>query len=265
MVFNFLNGGAAINILAAHIGARVLVVDMGVIGGFEPRHGLTCKMIDFGTKNMATGPAMTREQAIDALEAGIEVIEEEINNGIDIIGTGDMGIGNTTASSAVFAAMSGLKVVTITGRGTGLDDSQLAHKVSIIEKSIAVNTPDPEDALDVLAKVGGFEIAGIAGLILASAARRIPVVMDGFISSSAALIAAGLCPKVKDYVIASHLSAESGHRLLLEYLGAKPLLDLGMRLGEGTGAALAMSIAEASVKLLNDMATFSEAGVSEAE
>jgi nicotinate-nucleotide--dimethylbenzimidazole phosphoribosyltransferase len=265
MVFNFLNNGAAINVLVKHIGARVLIVDMGVIGGFEPDPGLICKMIDFGTKDMAQGPAMTREQAIDSLEAGIELVESELDKGLDIIGTGDMGIGNTTASSAVFAAVSGLKPDTITGRGTGIGDEQLAHKINIIKKALAVNRPDSQDAIDVLAKVGGFEIGGLAGVLLAGAAHRIPVVIDGFISSSAALIATGLSPLVRDYIIASHLSAEAGHRLLLEFLGVKPLFDLNMRLGEGTGAALAISIAEASVKVLSDMATFSEAGVSEAE
>jgi nicotinate-nucleotide--dimethylbenzimidazole phosphoribosyltransferase len=265
MVFNFLNGGAAINVLANHIGARVMIVDMGVIGGFEPGSGLLCKMIDFGTQDMAKGPAMTRQQAIDCLEAGIELVENEIEKGLDIIGTGEMGIGNTTASSAIFAAFSGLKVDSITGRGTGIGDEQLTHKINIIEKALKINRPDPDDAIDVLMKVGGFEIGGLAGVILAGAAHRIPVVIDGFISGAAALIAAGLSPMVKNYLIASHLSAENGHRLLLEFLGLKPLLDLNMRLGEGTGAALAISLAEASVKILSNMATFSEAGVSEAE
>jgi nicotinate-nucleotide--dimethylbenzimidazole phosphoribosyltransferase len=265
MVMNFLNGGAAINVLAKQIGARVLVVDMGVIGGFEPAPGLMCKMIDFGTQDMTKGPAMTRVQAIDSLEAGIDLVESELNKGLDIIGTGDMGIGNTTASSAILAAFSNLKVETVTGRGTGIGDEQLAHKITIIKKALTVNRPDPEDAIDVLAKVGGFEIGGLAGVIIAGAAYRIPVVIDGFISGAAALIATGLSPLVKDYLIASHLSAEGGHRLLLEFLGTKPLLDLGMRLGEGTGAALGISLAEASVKILTGMATFAEAGVSEAK
>lgn len=265
MVLNFLNGGAGINVLAKHIGARVLVVDMGVIGGFPPTPGLICKMIDFGTKNMAQGPAMTQQQAMDALEAGIELVEAEASQGLDIVGTGDMGIGNTTASSAIFAAISGHPVDKITGRGTGIDDKQLAHKISVIEKSLAVNQPDPKDALDILTKVGGFEICGLAGVILAGAARRIPVVIDGFISGAAALIATGLSPQVKDYLIAAHRSAESGHALLLDFLGLKPLLDLNMRLGEGTGAALGISLAEASVKTLTQMATFADAGVAEAE
>ncbi len=265
MVLNFLNCGAGINVLAKHIGARVIVVDMGVIGGFPPTPGLICKMIDFGTMNMAQGPSMTRQHAIDSIEAGIELVEAEASQGLDIVGTGDMGIGNTTASSAIFAAMSKLSIARITGRGTGIDDKQLAHKVSIIEQALEINKPDCKDPLDVLAKVGGFEIGGLAGVMLAGAARRIPVVIDGFISSAAALIATGLSPEVKDYLIAAHCSAEAGHRLLLEFLGLQPLLDLKMRLGEGTGAALGISLAEAAVKILTQMATFTEANVSEAK
>jgi nicotinate-nucleotide--dimethylbenzimidazole phosphoribosyltransferase len=265
MVHNFLKGGAGINVLAKHIGARNIIVDMGVIGGFAPTPGLICKMIDFGTKNMARGPAMTRQQAIDTLEAGIDVVNEEEKKGLDIVGTGDMGIGNTTASSAIFAAISGFPVDKITGRGTGIDDRQLSEKVATIEKALAVNTPDPEDAVDVLAKVGGFEIGGLAGVILGAASKRIPVVIDGFISGAAALIAAGISPQVKDYYIASHCSVEPGHRLLLEHLKLSPLMDLNMRLGEGTGAALGIFLAEAAVKILNEMSTFSEAGVSDIE
>ncbi len=265
MVLNFLNGGAGINVLARHIGARVIVVDMGVTGGFPPTSGLICKMIDFGTKNMTQGPAMTHQQAIESIESGIELIETEARQGLDIVGTGDMGIGNTTASSAIFAAISGLSTARVTGRGTGIDDKQLAHKISVIEQALKVNKPDSKDPIDVLTKVGGFEIGGLAGVILAGAARRIPVVIDGFISSAAALIATGLLPQVKDYLIAAHCSAEAGHRLLLEFLGLQPLLDLKMRLGEGTGAALGISLAEAAVKILTQMATFAEANVSEAK
>ena len=265
MVFNFLDGGAAINVLARHIGARVVIVDMGVIGGFEPLPGLLCKMIDFGTMNMAKGPAMNQQQAMDTLEYGIEVVEDEINKGLDIIGTGDMGLGNTTASSAIFAAISGYPVDKVTGRGTGVDDEQLAHKVDVIKQALSVNNPDSKDPMDVLARVGGFEIGGLAGVILAGAAHRIPVVIDGFISGAAALIAIGLSPQVKDYLIPAHVSAEAGHRLMLDFMGLKPLLDLNMRLGEGTGAAIGISLAEAAVKILGQMATFADAGVSEAE
>lgn len=265
MVLNFLNGSAGINILAKHIGARVLIVDMGVNHGFPETPGLVCKMIDFGTRNMAKGPAMDQQQAISSIEAGIDIIEKEVSKGLDIVGTGEMGIGNTTASSAIFAALSGYLVSNITGRGTGISDQQLAHKIAVIETALSINKPDPKDTLDVLAKVGGFEIGGLAGVILAAAANSIPVVIDGFISGAAALIAIGLSPQVKDYLIAAHLSAEAGHQIMLEFMGLKPLLDLDMRLGEGTGAALGISLAEAAVKMLTQMATFSEAGVSEAE
>lgn len=265
MVFNFLDGGAAINVLANHIGARVVIVDMGVIGGFEPLPGLLCKMIDFGTRNMAKEPAMNQQQTMDALEYGIEVVGDEIGKGLDIIGTGDMGLGNTTASSAILAAISRYPVDKVTDRGTGVDDEQLAHKVEVIKQALSVNNPDPKDPMDVLAKVGGFEIGGLAGVMLAGAAHRIPVVIDGFISGAAALIAAGLSPQVKDYLIPAHVSAEAGHGLMLDFMGLKPLLDLNMRLGEGTGAAIGIFLAEAAVKILGQMATFAEAGVSEAE
>jgi len=262
MVFNFLNGGAGINVLARFVGARVVIVDMGVVGGFEPHPNLICKMIDFGTRDMAKGPAMTREQALNAIQAGIDVVEGEIARGLDIVGTGDMGIGNTTASSAICAVITGESVEKVTGRGTGLAGEQLIHKVEVIQKALELNRPNPKDPADVLAKVGGFEIGGLAGVMLGAAAHHIPVVIDGFISGAAALIAAGLAPGLRDYLIASHLSAESGHKILLEHLGLSPLLDLGMRLGEGTGAALGMVIVEAAVKTLAEMATFGEAGVS---
>jgi len=222
-------------------------------------------MIDFGTRNMAKEPAMTRQQAVDTLNAGIEVVEAEANKGLDIIGTGDMGIGNTTASSAILAAMSGEPAKRTTGRGTGVDDKQLAHKAEVIERALSINRPDPKDPIDILSKVGGFEIGGLAGVMLAGAARRIPVVIDGFISGAAALIATGLSPQMKDYLIAAHVSAEAGHQLLLDFLGPKPLLNLNMRLGEGTGAALGIFLAEVAVRVLGQMATFAEAGVSEAE
>lgn len=265
MVLNFLHGGAAINVLANHIGARVVVVDMGVIGGFPRLPGLLCRMIDFGTKDITQGPAMTQQQAINAIEAGIQVVEAEMGKGLDIVGTGDMGIGNTTASSAIFAVISGQPTKKVTGRGTGIGDKHLAYKVDVIKKALSINKPNPKDPIDVLAKVGGFEIGGLAGVILAGAAHKIPIVIDGFISGAAALIAAGLSPRAKDYLIAAHLSAEAGHELLLQFLGLKPLLNLNMRLGEGTGAALGIFLAEAAAKTLSQMATFAEAGVSEAK
>jgi nicotinate-nucleotide--dimethylbenzimidazole phosphoribosyltransferase len=264
MVTNFLRGGAGINALARHVGARVVVVDMGVATDLEPHPELLAKKVAYGTKNMARGPAMSREEAIQAIETGIEIVESELSRGMDIVGTGDMGIGNTTPSSAIVAALTGSAVADVTGRGTGIDDEQLAYKVETIERALAVNRPDPADPLDVLAKVGGLEIGGIAGVVLGAAAHRLPVVIDGFISGAGALIAAGLAPQAKDYLVAAHLSVELGHRPVLERLGLTPLLNLNMRLGEGTGAALGISLVEAAVKVLNEMATFADAGVSEA-
>ena len=265
MVLNFLKGGAAINVMAGQIDARVIVVDMGVKGGFQPLPGLLCKMIDFGTQNMTQGPAMTRQQTMDAIEAGIQAVEAEMAKRVDIIGTGDMGIGNTTASTAIFAAMSGKQPKKITGRGTGIGDKQLAHKIKVIERALSVNKPNPKDPIDTLSKVGGFEIGGLVGVILAGAAYRIPVVIDGFISGAAALIAVSLSPQARDYLIAAHLSAEAGHELLLQFLGLKPLLNLNMRLGEGTGAVIGIFLADAAARTLSQMATFSQAGVSEAK
>ncbi len=263
MVENFLRGGAGINVLARLAGARIVFVDMGVASDLKPDKQLIVKKVDYGTKNMCLGPAMTGEQAIIALEAGIEIVNAEARKGLDIIGTGDMGIGNTTASSAIFAALSGKTAEEVTGRGTGLDDKQLAHKVDVIKRALSINKPDGKKPLEVLAKVGGYEIGGLAGVILGAAAQRVPVVIDGFISGAAALIAAGLAPQVKDYIIAAHCSAEAGHAAMLDYLKLKPVLTLEMRLGEGTGAALGIIMAEAAVRTLNEMATFAEAGVSE--
>jgi nicotinate-nucleotide--dimethylbenzimidazole phosphoribosyltransferase len=206
---------------------------------------------------------MTSEQAIKAIETGIEVVTSEAAKGLDIVGSGDMGIGNTTASSAICAVMTGRTAAEATGRGTGVDDKQLRHKIEVIDKALTVNHPDPEQPLDVLAKVGGFEIGGLVGVMLAAAAHRIPVVIDGFISGTAALIATALSPGLKDFLIAAHVSAEADHRLLLQHLGLKPLLDLDMRLGEGTGAALGIFLSETAVRVLTEMATFAEAGVSE--
>jgi len=263
MVYNFLRGGAAINVLARQVGARVVVADLGVATVLDPHPDLKNRKVAAGTRNMARGPAMSREEAIRSIESGIELVEEEWLKGIDILGTGDMGIGNTTPSSAITAVFTGADVSTVTGRGTGLDDEGWRHKVKVIERALEINRPDPKDPLDVLSKVGGFEIGGIAGVILAGARYRIPVVLDGFISGAAALVATSLSPEVKPYLIASHQSVEQGHKTILEYLGLKPLLNLGLRLGEGTGAALGIFLVEASIRILDEMATFSEAGVSE--
>ncbi|MFC1916629.1 nicotinate-nucleotide--dimethylbenzimidazole phosphoribosyltransferase [Chloroflexota bacterium] len=263
MVYNFLGGGAGINVLARQVGARLIVVDMGVATELEANPQLLSMKIARGTQNMSLGPAMSREEAVRAIETGIEIVTTEVAKGLDIIGTGDMGIGNTTASSAICAVMTGKPVAEVTGRGTGIDDKQLAHKVEIINRALAVNQPDSTQPLDVLAKVGGFEIGGLVGVMLAAAAHRIPVVIDGFISGAAALIATALSPNLKDFLIAAHVSAEAGHQLLLKHLGLKPLLDLGMRLGEGTGATLGIFLAEAAARVLAEMSTFTEAGVSE--
>ncbi len=277
MVYNFLNQGAGINVLAKYVGARVVIVDMGVAekikiprlpaGGQENSKfkNFKDKKINYGTKNMAKGPAMTRSEAFESIEAGIAVFEDEFKKGIDIIGTGEMGIGNTTASSAITVCFTKRRAKEVTGRGTGLDDQGLRNKIRVIKKSISVNKPKPSDPIDVLSKVGGFEIGGLVGIILAAAAKRIPIVIDGFISAAAALIAFYLEPKTKDYMIAAHRSVERGHRVILEHLGLRPLLDLNLRLGEGTGAALGIAIVEASIKILTQMATFKSAGVSGGE
>jgi len=263
MVYNFLGGGAGINVLARQSGVRLIVVDIGVAAELETDARLLSRKIAPGTQNMAVGAAMSGEQAVRAIETGIEIVTDETVKGLNIVGTGDMGIGNTTASSAISAVMMGKPAAEVTGRGTGIDDKQLAHKIAVIERALAVNHPDPGRPLEVLAKVGGFEIGGLVGVMLAAAAHRIPVVIDGFISGAAALIASALSPALKDFLIAAHVSAEVGHPLLLEHLGLKPLLDLGMRLGEGTGAALGIFLAEAAARVLAEMSTFVEAGVSE--
>lgn len=263
MIYNFLRGGAGINVLARHVGARVVVSDLGVGSVLERHPDLKDKKVAMGTRNMTKGPAMSRDEALRSIEAGIELVEEELSKGMDILGTGDMGIGNTTPSSAITAVITGADAAKVTGRGTGLDDEGWKRKVEVIQKTLDLNRPDPKDPIDVLSKVGGFEIGGIAGVILAGARYRIPVVIDGFISGAAALIATSLAPLVKPYLIAAHQSVEQGHKIILEYLGLKPLLNLDLRLGEGTGAALGIFLVEASLKVLNEMATFAEAGVSE--
>lgn len=263
MVYNFIRGGAGINVLARHVGAKVFVVDMGIAADIDDACVLV-KKINHGTKSMAKGPAMTRVEAVHALEAGIDVVEHVMNEGADIIGTGDMGIGNTTPSSAVTSCITQRPVEEVTGRGTGIDDDALNAKIAVINTALRVNRPNANDAIDVLSKVGGFELGGIAGVILGAAVHRVPVVIDGFISGAAALIAALLSPKAKDYMIAAHRSFEPGHRAVLEWLDLKPLMNLDLRLGEGTGAALGITFTEAACKLLTEMATFEDAHVSEA-
>ena len=268
MVRNFVAGGAAINTLAEVSGAGVTVVDMGVAADLtelsEQKKILSYK-IAYGTQNMAKGPAMTRKQAVQSLEAGIEIARLLVEGGIELLGTGDMGIGNTTPSSAILAVFSGRSPRQVTGRGTGIGDSAFENKIRVIETAIDINQPDPEDALDVLSKVGGFEIGGIAGLILGAAYYRVPVIIDGLISSAGALLAQHLAPSSIDYMIAAHQSVEPGHRYMLEVLGLKPILNLNLRLGEGTGAALAMPIVETASRIMYKMLTFTDAEVTDPE
>lgn len=259
MVLNFLRGGAAINVLCRHYGIKNVVVDVGVDHEFENMPDLVARKIKRGTENFLERPAMTVDEATRALQVGIDCAE-----GYDLIGTGDMGIGNTTASAAILAVIAGLPVEEVVGRGTGIGDEQLHHKSQIIKEAIQRRKPDPQNALDVLTKIGGLEIAAIAGLILGAASRRIPVVVDGFISGAAAMIATTLSPDSRAYIFFSHLSRERGHVRMMEVLHARPILDLGLCLGEGTGAAIAMDVITVAVRLYNEMATFESAAVSEA-
>jgi len=263
MVMNFVRGGAGVNVLARHAGVEVRVVDIGVAYEFGSVPGLIHKKVMPGTKNLLTEPAMSPEQAVQAIMVGVELATAAAKQGIGLIGTGEMGIGNTTASAAITAVMTARPVAEVTGRGTGIDEMAYGRKVQVIEQALALHRPDPCDALEVLSKVGGLEIAGLTGLILGSALARVPVVLDGFIAGAAALIAAGLQPRCLDYMIASHRSAERGHQVLLDHLRLKPLLDLDLRLGEGTGACLGMGLVCAAIKIMTEMATFGEAGVSE--
>lgn len=261
MVLNFLEEGAAINVLARQIRARVVVADLGVAAPLPTHPGLYNVKVALGTANMAQGPAMSREQAMQAIEAGAALVRSEIEKGLDILGTGEMGIGNTTAAAAVAAALTGKDPVEIVGRGTGLNHAGLLHKIDVVRQALRVNRPNADDALDILSKVGGFEIGGLAGAILAAAANRRPVMLDGFIATSAAMLAVQIVPEVRSYLLAAHRSAEPGHDVMLKWLGLEPLLSLDMRLGEGTGAALGIQVAEAACRLLDEMATFGEAGV----
>jgi nicotinate-nucleotide--dimethylbenzimidazole phosphoribosyltransferase len=262
MVLNFLRGGAAINVLARHAGAEVIVVDVGVDYDFKEAEGLVNMKVMNGTKNFAHRPAMTREEAVRCIGVGILLANGYAAKGYKIFGTGEMGIGNTTPASAIAAVLTGKQVLEVTGRGTGISDESLVKKIMIIEKALNMNMPDSKDPIDVLAKVGGTEIGSIAGLIIGAAANRIPVVVDGFISTAGALIAYCIEPGVKDYMFAAHKSVETGHTAMLEMMDLKPILDLGMRLGEGTGAVLAMMIIEAGLRIYKEMATFGDANVS---
>jgi nicotinate-nucleotide--dimethylbenzimidazole phosphoribosyltransferase len=262
MVFNFLRGGAAINAFARHVGADVFIVDIGVDWEFKDTEGLIIEKVRRGTKNLSKEPAMTKEEAIMCIETGIRIVVDSIKRGYGFIATGDMGIGNTTPSAAIVSALLDLKPEDVVGYGTGIGEEAWKHKVYIVERALELHSPNLNSPIDVLSKVGGLEIGGISGVILGAASKRVPVVVDGFVSTAGAVIAIGLCPNVRDYLFISHKSAEKGHGLVLERLGLLPILDLDMRLGEGTGAVLAMSIIEAGIKAFNEMATFEEAGVS---
>ncbi len=269
MVVNFARGGAAINVLTRHVGARLTVVDIGVAGPalnieMEESGGVrfVSRRVGSGTRDIFAGPAMTREEAVRSLETGIQVFIEEKERGLDAVGTGDMGIANTTPSSAIAAAMLAVSPWQVVNRGTGIDDAALDHKVQVVARALEVNRPDSSDPIDLLAKVGGYEIGGIAGVILAACAHRVPVVVDGFISTAAALLACGFHPEVKHYLFSGHQSAVEGHRLMLDEMGLEPMIDLGMRLGEGTGAAFGLSILAAASRIATEMHTFKEAQVS---
>jgi nicotinate-nucleotide--dimethylbenzimidazole phosphoribosyltransferase len=270
MVQAFLGGGAGINSISRHVGADVWVVDMGIIPEMDPANvpngdRLLVHKMGNGTANFAQGPAMSSDLAEKAVLTGFEIASDRFDNGIQIMGTGDMGIGNTSPSAAIGTVIAGIESAKMVGRGTGVDDEGLQRKIAAIQKGIDVNQPDAKDGLDVLAKVGGFEIGGIAGIILAGAYHQKPIVIDGFISTAGALIAYTLCPTVKEYLFAGHCSEEQGHRAMLDYLGLQPILDLGMRLGEGTGGALAMSVIESAAKMFKEVLTFAEAGVPDKE
>ncbi|NMC32514.1 MAG: nicotinate-nucleotide--dimethylbenzimidazole phosphoribosyltransferase [Veillonellaceae bacterium] len=261
MVYNFVRGGAGINVLARHAGASLILVDVGVKVDLMADLPIQNRKIRYGTGNMRREPAMTREEVVKALKVGIQTANALADQGVGVIGLGEMGIGNTTASSAIVHVFTGEPVNIVVGRGTGITDRFLQHKIKIIEEAVALHQPKQDDAVDVLSKVGGLEIAAMAGVVIGAAARRVLIMLDGFIASAAVLAAYRLSPAVKPYLMASHLSEEPGHAVILRELGLEPCLRLNMRLGEGTGAALGMTILDAAIKILNEMATFDEAGV----
>jgi nicotinate-nucleotide--dimethylbenzimidazole phosphoribosyltransferase len=268
MVYNFLRGGAAINVLARQAHSDVVIVDVGVDADFQGTPGLVDRKIRRGARNFAREPAMTPEEVHAAMKVGIALANDAKQQGRTLIALGEMGIGNTTSASAMAAALTGLPAAQVTGRGTGLDAERCARKVQVIEKALQMHFPErPDarpDALEVLRRVGGLEIAAIAGMVLGAAAERIAVVIDGFICTAGAAVACALAPQALAAIFAGHLSEEPGHRILLDRMNLKPLLQLDMRLGEGTGATLAFHLIEASVRIYNEMATFESAGVSKA-
>ncbi len=261
MVRNFLAGGAGVNVLARCAGAEVTVIDIGMKEELKDAEGLVKKNVRRSAGNIARGQAMTLEEAREAISVGFEMAKEAHRRGLTLIGTGDMGIGNTTPSSAIFSCLLPAEVEEVTGKGTGLNAAAIRHKVEIIKKAIEVNSDNMNDPLSILASVGGLEIAGICGLCIGGAYYRIGVVVDGFISSAGALVAMRMHPLIKDYLFFSHCSSEKGHRVMFIKEGIKPMLDLDLRLGEGTGAAIGMQIIEDAIRIYNDMATFSQVGI----
>lgn len=261
MVRNFIHDGAAVNVLARHAGVPLRVVDVGVAEDLGAHVGLLNHKIARGTKNFLHEPAMSREHALTSLHVGMNLAQAACADGNNLIAVGEMGIGNTTASAAIASVLTGYDMERVTGSGTGVDGQRLRRKISVIQRALALHRPSPDDVVDTLAKVGGFEIGGMAGLMLGAASRRVPVVLDGFITGVSALIAVALAPRCREYLLASHLSEESGHRIVLDHLKLEPLLDLRMRLGEGTGACLAVTLVQAALSIYSQMATFEEAGV----
>lgn len=266
MVYNFANGGASVNVIGKHAGAQVTAADIGVNHTFEPDLPIFHKKVRYGTANFTKEPAMTKDEAIASIEAGIEIVNElDDTKRVDLLGTGDMGIGNTTPSSAIISAFSGISPEKLTGRGTGIDDAALENKVNVIKKGLALHCPDPRDPLDVLSKVGGLEIGALAGLVIGAAARQIPVICDGLISTAGALIAVELVPAAGNYLFASHNSVEVGHRYMHDRIGVEPMIDLKFRLGEGTGAAVCMELLDLATRVLADIKTFEEVGIANAQ
>ncbi|RTZ93425.1 MAG: nicotinate-nucleotide--dimethylbenzimidazole phosphoribosyltransferase, partial [Deltaproteobacteria bacterium] len=261
MVANFIRGGASVNVIAGFYGIEVSVVDIGVKGDFQGMPELVRRKIAHGTRNFLKGLAMTETEAIQAIKAGTDLVTEKAGQGVNLFGTGDMGIANTTPSTAVLCAITGADPADVTGRGTGISDAALRRKIEVIREGLSRHHPDPKNPIDILCKVGGFEIAGIAGEILGAALSRCPVVVDGFISTAGAMIALLLCPEVKDYIFMAHRSQEPGHGEMMRWIGLDPIIDLSMRLGEGTGAAIAMNLLELSTHVLNDIASFEDAAV----
>ncbi len=263
MVGNFLAGGAAVNAFAGQVGAEVVVVDVGVLGDLEPSPGLLSRKVRAGTGDLMVEPAMTRAEAVAAIEVGIQVARDLVAAGNRILLTGDMGIANTTASAALIAAFTGRDPADVTGRGTGVDDATLARKTDVVRRALALHAPDPDDGLGVLAAVGGLEHAALVGFVLGAAAARVPILLDGVIAGAAALVAVALAPDCLDACLAGHRSAEPGHAVALHALSLRPLVDLELRLGEGTGAVLALPLVQAAAAALAQMATFDSAGVSD--